>query len=355
MKSRLFALTTVAAVLAIPATASAGDTVLTLNGPVAKSLRGKGVRIFEQLPARGVGSKVELPVAGGTIAAKATIDHQGELRFKKGKRRLYFTSLAATVGSGKQKLTANYGKKKVTLFTIVNGRSTASINRGTSTAKLSGAALKLTPAARKLIRRKLRVSARKGTFGKIAVNAAIFAEPPVLARPATAVNLIASSVTVHVKESFANYISSGTGSGDGVSAANGAIPGPPASNGVVYGYTFPMRANGWYDPYSRTADVFGQGTVRFIWASRGINIQASNPEIEINGSASRGIFTFGDGKRAVMFNLAPVGPTASADGKTLTYNAMPGSVAAGTDSSIFGGFYTPGDEFGYTSATLTIP
>lgn len=350
MTRRLPAFVAVFALFAVPATASAADTTLTLNGPAAKSLKSKGVKIYEQLPARGAGSRIEFPVSGGTIATKATINHQGALRFKRGSKRLTLKSVRVVIGTGAQSVSAVNGSKRVTIFSIKNGTSTATLNKGASTAKLSGGKLSFTGAAKKLLGKKLGKKPAKGSAGMIKVDASITVEPPVLARPVTAVNISGGTVTWHVKESFANYVAGGNASGDGTSASNGAVPGAADPNsGVVYDYNFPVRAGGWYDPASGTADVLGQGTVSFKYKDHGINISSSNPEIELNGVASRGIFRFGDGKRAVLFNLASTNPPAS----PFAMNNITATVPAGTSSSVFAGFYQPGENLGYVNVSFT--
>jgi hypothetical protein len=337
--TRLVALLTLAgALLAIPSAASAADTTLTLNGPAAKSLRSKGVKIYEQLPAHGAGSKIRFPVADGTIATKATIDHQGALRFKRGKKRLTLKSLRVVVGPGTQSLSAKNGSRRVTLFSIRNTRSTATINRGASTVKLNGARLRFTSAGARLLRKKLGAKPGKGNAGTIKVNASIAVEPPVLARRPSAVNITSATIGLHVKESFVDYVAQG----EGISVSGGA-----ARTGT-YDFSFPLRAGSWWDPNTNTADVLGQGSVQFRYKAHDIDITASNPEIELNGAASRGIFRFGDGKRAVLFNLTPTNPVSPFPATTIA-----ATVPSGTSSSVFAGFYFPGDPFGNVTVSFS--
>jgi hypothetical protein len=334
MTRRLTAIAVFVALLAIPAAASA-DTTLTLNGPASKALRAKGVKIYEQLPARGSGSKITFPVASGTIATKASIDHQGALRFKRGKKLLTLKSVRVVIGPGTQSLSALNGKKRVTIFSIRNTRSTATLNKGTSTAKLNGGKLKFTSSGAKLLAKKLGKKPGKGSAGTIKVDASIAVEPPVLARPPTAIPITSATISWHVKESFVDYVSSTTASGG-------------ATRTGTYDFSFPMLGNSWWDPNSNTADLFGQGSVRFQYPQHGIDITASNPEIELNGAASRGIFRFQDGKRAVLFNLASTNP-----GSPFGPTTIAGTVPSGTSSSVFAGFYFPGDPFGYVTVAFT--
>ncbi|MBK5219400.1 MAG: HtaA domain-containing protein [Thermoleophilia bacterium] len=113
-----------------------------------------------------------------------------------------------------------------------------------------------------------------------------------------------------------------------------------------------------------SAGVYGQGSVAFRWQGHGIDLSATDPEIEINGAASRAIFRFkGSGgtaypdQRAVLLSLDQSGqPTISNGGKTVTYSLMRGTLTA-DGVNVFAGFYTPpdNDEFGCVSVAFTTP
>ena len=99
---------------------------------------------------------------------------------------------------------------------------------------------------------------------------------PTLARPAGAVDVVSATITWHVRESFVDYINSG----GGTSTENGATSDPP------YDFHFPF-ARGWRDPASGDAALYYTGRVNFRYPSHGIDMQAEDPEIELNG-ADRG-------------------------------------------------------------------
>jgi hypothetical protein len=113
-----------------------------------------------------------------------------------------------------------------------------------------------------------------------------------------------------------------------------------------------------------TAGIYGTGNVAFRWPAHSINLTAAEPEIEINGAASRAVFRFsGSGgtpypnQRAALETLETAGlPTVSPDGRTLTYNLMRGRLTPDGEK-VFAGFYpAPSDnEFGCISATFTLP
>jgi hypothetical protein len=176
------------------------------------------------------------------------------------------------------------------------------------------------------------------------------------------------------RDSWVRYVSSGTAAADGVVPGAGATglaatsspcPDRPSSSSASLNYTvaFPAKES-WYDPLSGEAGIYGSGNVAFRYTAHTINLTAAEPEIEINGSASRAIFRFnGSGgtpypnQRVAVETLDPSGrPTVSDEGKTLTYNLMRGRLTE-SGEKVFAGFYpAPGDnEFGCVSASFTLP
>ncbi|MGV1048740.1 MAG: HtaA domain-containing protein [Solirubrobacterales bacterium] len=200
----------------------------------------------------------------------------------------------------------------------------------------------------------------------------ISAEPPLLARPATAVDVGAVRLTWYPRDSWLRYASSGVGAGDGVFVGNGAVgtdstaspcPDRPSSSDAQLPYTiaFAPRAS-WFDALSGTAGIYGQGSVRFRWKAHAIDLTASDPEIEINGAASRAIFRFSGSEgtpypsqRADLLSL-DLGGRPVVSGKTYTYDLMRGTLTA-NGVNVFAGFYPPpdNDEFGCVSVQFTTP
>ncbi len=205
-------------------------------------------------------------------------------------------------------------------------------------------------------------------------SAPVEGEPPILARPATAVTVGSVTLSWMPRDSWVRYVSTGTGAGDGVTPGAGATgvastsspcPDRPAESGASLNYAVDFAAKeSWYDPFTGTAGIYGSGSVGFRYAAHTINLTAAEPEIEINGAASRAIFRFnGSGgtpypnQRVVLESLDTSGrPTVSGGGKTLTYNLMRGKLTENGEK-VFAGFYTaPSDnEFGCVSASFNIP
>jgi hypothetical protein len=199
-------------------------------------------------------------------------------------------------------------------------------------------------------------------------------EPPVLARPATAVTVSGVQLSWMPRDSWVRYVSSAAGPGDGIVPGAGATavqstaslcPDRPSSANVplTYQVNFPAKES-WYDPLSGEAGIYGTGNVAFRWAAHSINLTAAEPELEINGISSRAIFRFsGSGgtpypnQRVALETLETSGrPTISPDGKTLTYNLMRARLTPDGET-VFAGFY-PGptdNEFGCLSASFTLP
>jgi hypothetical protein len=227
------------------------------------------------------------------------------------------------------------------------------------------------------------------TGGSAPTTAPITNEPPALARPATAVDIKASTLTWRVRDSFVQYLNAGGGRSDGVTAVTPAIADPAmkgcTSSGAVndadllYQHRFPF-VRGWYDPASGTAALSYAGGVHFGYSAHTIDLTAADPEIELNGAASRAIFRFnGSGgtaagnKREVLMNLAPSagavpkacsvdpGPAGvpqavgNPDGTTTyTFERIAGVIPDGSAQTVFAGFYLPGDRFGWITVAFTV-
>lgn len=181
---------------------------------------------------------------------------------------------------------------------------------------------------------------------------------PVATRPPGAADIAGATIDWHVRESFIRYVNTG----EGTSTSGGATADPPlllpgASAPLTYTFHFPF-AEGWHDAGANPADptddsaaIYFGGVVRFLYSDHEIDLTTAGPEIEIAGAGSRAIFAIsengGPAKREVLVNL-DLGRAAAieASGSTVTYERVPGVIPSGTATSVFGGFYAPGTEFG---------
>jgi hypothetical protein len=185
----------------------------------------------------------------------------------------------------------------------------------------------------------------------------------VKARPAGARTITSATVTWRVRESFIQYIASG----EGTSTARGASGEPAEVAGgseapLVYSFHFPF-AEGWCDPASGAARIAFTGTVGFKYADHEIDLRANDPEVELDGTSSRVIFrmtgsgsTDGGNARAVVETLdvsKAAGVFTGTDAKSFAYERVPAAVPPGAATSVFAGYYLPGDPFGWVSISFT--
>ncbi|HWC08095.1 MAG TPA: HtaA domain-containing protein, partial [Solirubrobacterales bacterium] len=193
-------------------------------------------------------------------------------------------------------------------------------------------------------------------------------EPPRLARPLTAVDVSDVQVTWYPRDSWVRYVYSAEGMtpGGGASLASSAespCPDKPVAESRPYTVHY-VAAPSWFDPVSGTAGVYGSGSVNFLYSGHGIDLTAADPEIEINGAASRAIFRMNGAANTPYPNLRVAvlaldtggQPTLSNGGKTLTYSLMRGRLTE-DGVNVFAGFYTApsNNQFGCVSVSFTTP
>ena len=135
-------------------------------------------------------------------------------------------------------------------------------------------------------------------------------------------------------------------------AAPEALEGAPP---LVYAFAFPF-AEGWCDPATGAARVAFTGTVAFRYSAHGIDLVVNDPEVELDGPASRVIFrmtgsgdTAGANKRAVVETLDVSRAAVTGGGNAFAYDRIPGAIPPGAANSLFAGYYLPGEPFGSVS------
>ncbi|MDA0181536.1 HtaA domain-containing protein [Solirubrobacter phytolaccae] len=385
----------VAALLLLPATAGA-STTLTLSGSAVTSLKSQGVKLSAVKPATLKGSKLALKAKSVSLTR---VDYDGALRLKKGSRTVTIKGWQAAL-SNQPTFSTQVGSKRSTLLSTSGDVS-------------KGAKLTLTTKGAATIKKALKLKRlKRGAFGRVTLSeqlpdggtgtptnpaaggpppatAPITNEPPLLARPATAVDIKASTITWRVRDSFVQYLNAGGKPTDGTQpiapgTADAPMRGCTSSGAandaeLLYQFHFPFKS-GWYDPASGTAALYYSGGVHFGYADHTIDLNGGDPEIELNGASSRAIFRFnGSGgtavanKREVLMNLAtaagpvakactvdpgPAGLPASAanpDGTTTyTYERIAGVIPDGSAQTVFAGFYLPGDKFGWMTVSFTV-
>ncbi len=325
------------------------------------------------------GRRVTLPLASGDRKALRT---SGALRLRTSRRSVKLGSPRLELGA-RPRVTAVLGGRRATLLTLavapVQTAAGVSLQRTGAT---------LAAAAARTIARRLKVRALpRAAFATVAASASFAtrqpsapaqpcrtttaggaapapgaAEPPIRARPAGARTITGATITWRVRESFIRYVSAGEGTSTSRGAA-GAQPELAAGSAapLVYAFRFPF-AQGWCDPATGAARLEFTGTVAFRYRAHGIDLVVNDPEVELDGPASRVIFrmtgsgdTDGGNRRAVVeiLEISKAAASAGADGRTFAYEGIPGSVPPGAASSVFAGYYLPGDPFGQVSISFT--
>lgn len=393
------------AALAAPALAApSGSTTIDLKGPAAKALTGQQVKLSAKKPAKAGAKRIVLPVRGATVNAKgAKLTHGGSvtLRRKAGARvrTVTLTAWQTQVAAKRTTISAKLGGKRVNLFTATAPARRVTLTAG-SAATVTGATVRLTPAGAKALRSKLALrtlpAAQVGS-GKVAAktnaraapgpaaptpgpttptpgpttptprqcggfdsgNAPTASDP--LARPATASNVANAPMVWYARDSWIRYMNTpdnGVRIGDG--AAAGAVesyPDPTDTYGdpsrsprFSYSVHFvPNAAGSWYDPATNTGRFAYTGSVRFLWESHFIDLTFKDPEIELNGTGSRIVFTVigaacsnVPAKRIEVLKLAPVAPTGTAPYAFASMRATISDAGA----ILFAGQYFAGNEWG---------
>jgi hypothetical protein len=387
----IVAIVACAALAAASAPASAapgsGGVNLTVRGG---ALADSGVKVAAIAPAKKRGGRIALPIKTISVGKAANVVLRGGIRFKAGKRSLKLRAFRLKLTAGRVSISAKAGKRRVTIFATGLAKGKAKLDRSKTTAKVAGAKLALTKRGAKLLRNRLGVDEiAAGLLGKLGVNARpksganggpgggpgggptggggpqagpIKNEPPVLARPAGAVDVTSASLIWRPRVSWICYVED---TSVFAGAANGPVETLACPSGgprdLVGSFTSFPFARGWYHSPTGTAAIYFQGGVGFRYTAHGINFSSANPEIEINGDASRAIFTFNgsqsttyDNQRGILVDLHPDPIQTPASG-TVTYTDIPATVPADAGASVFAGFYDANDPFGTMTVSFTTP
>ena len=344
----------------------------TLSLPVAESLKrslsAEDMRLKMISPASRPTGEPEFPVRSvGRKGGVTRIGFGGGIYLtRKGVDRLAIQQLSLTVRPGKRRvLRADVGATRINLL-LLRGTQFRKTSGPGAELEVSGGRAVLTRVAGRLLRKRLPSSGlRPGmTWTKPDLFATQVANPvsdppPVpspFPRPDDARGLTWAEIEWRPRESFIQYIASG----DGTAASGGVIEGSPESRpgkpDLVYSFTFPF-SSGWES--GGKAAVKGSGTVGFRHCRHTINFTVTDPELELDGPASRLIFriegtdgTAFSGSRAVVLDLDPTAPGVvdEANGSTRKIEGIPAQVPAEA-TGIFAGLYLPGASFGEVNVT----
>lgn len=382
--------TLLGALLALALTASAaadavrpvGSATLVVGAAQSQLLEKRGVDIGGAGAAESSGREIRLGISGGSIGSgTADLASGGALRLTAGigraRKAVRLTGLRVALASAST-LSAKLGGKRRTIFDLKTTPDSLAIDAQRGTAQLRRTQLVWQRGAARILSRRLGAQIPRGALGSIRVSAAVVLpdtpqqgaisdEPPLLARPASAVNVTGASLTWHVRDSWIRYTNTqvapqateGATAGPAIPENTHPCPDRPAGTNpsLVYSYDFPF-ANGWYDPVSGSAVLYYLGAVRFSYPAHGIDLTTRNPEIEINGAASRAIFRLRSDaypdKRAAILGLALGGPPSEGPTGTFSFGApLRGSLTA-DGQAVFAGFYAPPNNgFGCFSVSFS--
>ena len=376
--------------LAVPATAGAagptGNTTLTLAKGQARLLAERQIA-FSGTGGTTTGRQTRLQISGGTIGVEGVrLSHSGALRLVAGagraQRAVRLGAPRLELGAERSVLSASLKGKRRVVFDLRLPTSGFLVDSAKGTARLHGATLAWNPPVARAIGRLLDARLPRGVLGKLRTSAAtlldegsqpgaVSSEPPLLARPASAVDVSGATLTWHVRDSWIRYANSeatpeaieGASPAPAIPESSHPCPDRPAETAptLVYSYSFPF-ANGWYDPPTGTTALYHSGGIRFSYPSRGIDLTMRNPEIEIAGGASRTILRLrsgaGNDPRVSFLALAAAAAPIESPAGTFTYSSPlraaltpEGQAAFGS----FGGIYSPPNNgFGCFSIAFTL-
>jgi hypothetical protein len=346
--------------------------VIELSAAAGDDLRDAGVSVRA---ASGGANRLRLPVEGGDVGTIARLDLGGKITFRSGKRRVRVRHMRGTLSEVGSQLNGSIGGTQFTLIRL-RGVETGDYDPLTGEVGVAGARARLGGTVRGELRRRL--DARlPAELGKARIDARLEAapsaqeSPPVLERPAGAVDIASAQLTWRARESWVDYLHA-AGDAGGTKVSGGATDGPaevipPSSEARVYEFGFPF-ANGWFDPATGHAAANFMGTVNFhkLIDPFQIDLNSGAPEIELTGEASRAIFTLNGrrnnadqrDRRAVVVDLDPaaVAPAVAPapDGSvTYSYERIPATVPEGPTAWPIASFYTPGSPWGSVTISYT--
>ncbi|MDA0179111.1 HtaA domain-containing protein [Solirubrobacter phytolaccae] len=359
--------------------ATTGSLTLTVTAKADRALDARGVTLGTTGKVSRSGRTLSLPLSAGDAKSLRTA---GGFRLRAKRRSITLTAPRLELGTN-PRVTAVLGGKRSTLFTLA-----VAPNQTAAGVSLERTGATLGAAAARTIARKLKVRALpRSSFATVAAAASFGApaptapqpaptgpcvtttaggtpptpgttEPPVKARPAGARTVTGATLTWRVRESFIRYIAAGEGTTPSRGAAGTAPESLEGAPPLVYAFTFPF-AEGWCDPATGAARIAFTGTVAFRYQQHTIDLVVNDPEVELDGPASRVIFrmtgsdgTAGGNKRAVVETLDVSKATVTGGGNAFAYERIPGAIPPGAASSLFAGYYLPGEPFGSVSISF---
>ena len=341
----LGAAATMSAALAAPASAASGQgeaAIVTASHSKGRTLSGQGVKLLAGSGASGQGNKLSLPIGELNPGAQPSATSSASLSFKRGKRAVTLSGIHFDLGAGT--LAGKLGDSEISVFWL---GAAAAVNGTSGSISLSGGKLRLTAEAATALKKKLglhRALVRKGvgTVWLAAQAAPTHAAPQAVVSGATQWGFLTSWREYVYKEL-------GPGSIGSITTEGGATTtGDPAKAGSFF--SFPAASGsfekGLYGASDRLT-LNGQGSVKFAKPGHCIvEIKLSNLVVTLGASSSivaglnYEIDNFNGmgcdpvppvsapGTTIATLDAGSVTPAYSADGKTVTWTAVPAALTA---------------------------
>lgn len=356
-----------------------GSAALALaNHSKGRTLSGQGVKLQAGAPASLAANQLTLPVTALELGAKPAAGLNGGFAFSKGGRTVAVTGIRIDVASG-----SLVGRVEGSEMPIFRLGAAVSVDVPAGSFSLREGKLRLTPAAAKLLRRKLalkRALVHKGV-GMIWVLAQ--AERPATAgraerKPAEptgkAVAVTAGSLAWGVLASWRSYVyaNMGPGSVGTITLGEGATASGPLQEASSF---VELPATG--GSYERRVDgdllsLRTEGSVTFAKPGHCIvEVRLSELEVKLDGAnsalVSNGKYDIDrveggacadepavslPGLRLAELDASAVAPTYSADGRTITWSGIPAKLTEAA-TSMFGGNYPAGKELDPVTIAVT--
>lgn len=320
--------------LLLPASALAdsGSANLTFDSTLLRAR----VSVAPVSPAKRDGSATSLPVRS---VSSSVVALDGGLSLRSGKRRVRITGVQLAPSTGTWSLRGRVaGKSATTLMTLVPAASSAPVV-GASGARVSGAQLRLTRTGARLLTRALKPkrALSAGSIGTATVDAQ--------ATSAGTRTITGGTVTWGYNSALRN-------------AFQNAFP-PLLTGGVTQGadrlFALPVTGGTW-NPATSTATITTGGSFRVGYqvapsgaTAHGIWVRLANTRIDLTGNSGQLSATSDAGYHdmppvpAAVRTIATLAPGAPAgDATTLTWTAIPATIAPGGDELVASFKDTPG-------------
>lgn len=307
-----------------------------------RTLSGQGVSIVAGSPAQKSGNLLSLPISTVELGAAPAASSNGSLQFKRGKRVVTLSGVRLDLAAGT--LNGNLGGQDLAVLKL---GAAAQVNAATGKLSLSEGSLRLTSEAAALLKQKLGLERALVNKGVGMIWLAAHANPTRVAKP-----VASGTAGWGVLTSWRKYVlgNQGPGSVGTITMAGGATANGTLTEAGAY-FGFPAAGGSFEQGLYGASDKLvlkTQGSV--IFAKPGhciVEVKLADLVVTLDGASSSlaldsvyEIGTFnGMGctpQPAVAtadvdfasLNLTGIAPSYSADGKTVTWSAIPATLTA---------------------------